>query len=613
MGRKKIVSFYSSYQIYWLSMLKKSFSLSLDFAGDYVRIVSFLPNIYAFENKAQFFMPKNQVKDVYKKMKEKSKEKPYEDHFDTERKKEKIRKEYQLFNQFMKFLLSIQNIYYPYARSGLKTIRISGKQETWFKSKKAFKLDNELKYQGLSTNDVAKWYWILANLSQRMLGSSRADWMQLWKNISWDKKEKLEGKVRIGVDYLQWSIMLKRGIEEYLDREIPDIDEINNFSADDILGVKTNIWDCQRYSLRSIRNARFIDIGLKDEEEFKSIFKKIIKSDLNNIEIEKEVVKFKKMGFYIDWQDKIICFNTKHLKPKNFYYDKNKRLFYLLNSFSLDYQAKVIVFVEGKTEEEILPKVFKWRYRMTPENYGIEFINFQGVDKLLSTSKNAEKLRELIIGIQKELKKTVLPEVKKQNLNRIIRRLKEVDIVISNWTSFLSYNLEKWQIIPFFLSDDEGNIKHFLEAEKPIRFNGVNYNVPQEWYFLWGEDNQNKPFVGNNFELVNFSNQEISTVLSKILGKKISEKDIQVLRDNEKGINKIDPTVVKKKVLINNKLLEHMFGKYEEDKNDFLLERPIFKVLDKIMNLVLVNHLPIDRRIELENKEYIKKLLNRNK
>jgi len=609
-GRRKIVSFYSSYQIYWLSMLKKAFSLSVDFAGEDVRVVSFLPNIYAFENKAQFFISKNQVKDVYKKVKEKSKEKPYEEHFDIERRRENIGKEYQLFNQFLKFLLSIQNIYYPYARSGSKTIRISGKQETWFKFKKDFKLDNELKYLGLSIDDVAKWYWILADLSQRMLGSSKADWIQLWKNISWDKKEKLEGNARLGVDYLQWAIMLKRVIEEYLDREIPDIDEINNFSANDILEVETNVWDCQRYSLRSIRNARFIDIGLKDEEEFKSIYKKIIKSDLNNIEIEKEIAKFKKMGFYINWPNRTICFNEKKLNIKNYYHDKYKRLFYLINSFNLDYQAKIIVFVEGKTEEQILPKVFQWYFGTTPDNYGIEFINFRGVDQLLSTSKSAEKLRELMIDIQKELKKTVLAEEKKQNLNRIIRKLKEVDIVISNWTSFLSYNLEKWQIIPFFLSDDEGNIKHFLEAEKPIKFNGTNYNIPREWYFLWGEDNQNKPYKGNNFELANFNDNEISAVLSQVLEKKIEEQDIQTLRDDKKGIKAIDPIIDREKILISSKLFEHVFKKYDENKKNSLLERPVFKAIDKIINLALVNHFPIDRRIELENKNYIERILS---
>ena len=609
-GRKKIVSFYSSYQIYWLSMLKRAFSFNMNFIGDDIKVSSFLPNIYDFENNATFSII--EMKKFYDKLKEISEKQTFKEYFNFKGKKEKLEKEYKIFNLFLKFLITIQNIYYPYARSGSKTIRISGDQIKWFKMKKDFNLDNELKYLSVKVEDVAMWYWILSNISQKILGASGSDWAQLWKNISWDKKEKLEGNNRLGIDYLQWAVMLKRAIEEYLVREIPDIDEMTTFGPKDVLTVKTNIWNCQQHSLRSIRNGRLINIDLEDEKALNSIFKKIVKSVVNKIEIEEEFSKFKKMGFYIDWQDKIICFNEKKLNVKNFYHDKYKRLFYLSNSFRLDYQPRVIVFVEGKTEEEILPKVFNWYYGKMSDSLGIEFIDFKGVDQLLSTSKNAEKLKKLLVDIQKEAKQKVISYEKRKILNKLTKDLKKVKIVISNWTSFLSYNLEKWQIIPFFLSDNEGNVKHFLEAETPIRFKGKNYNIPQEWRFLWGVDNHNIPFTGDNFELANFSNHEIATVLNGILEENIKEKEVQKLRESKKGINVLDSRIKKNKVRINEKLFNDIFDNYKKDHDDSLFKRPIFNVIKKIIDLTVRNYPPSDRRIELENKNYIEKLLSRS-
>jgi hypothetical protein len=419
--------------------------------------------------------------------------------------------------------------------------------------------------------------------------------------------------VTLGIDYLQWAVMLKRAIEEYLVREIPDIDEMTTLGPKDVLTVKTNIWNCQQHSLRSIRNGRLIDIDLEDEKALNSIFKKIVKSIVNKIEIEEEFSKFKKMGFYIDWQEKIICFNEKKLNVKNFYHDKYKRLFYLSNSFRLDYQPRVIVFVEGKTEEEILPKIFRWYYGKMPDSLGIEFIDFKGVDQLLSTSKNAEILRDFLIDIQIKTKQKGLSNKERETLNQIIRNLKKVDTVISNWTSFLSYNLEKWQIIPFFLSDNEGNVKHFLEAEAPIRFKGKNYNIPQEWRFLWGVDNHNVPFAGNNFELANFSDHEIATAINEILESNIEDEEVQELRISKRGINVLDPGVEKNKIRINKKLFSNMVINYEKDKDDSLLKRPIFNVINKIYNLAAMGTFasPGDRRVELMNINYIEKILSK--
>ena len=609
-GRKKTVSFYSSYQIYWLSMLKRAFSFNINFIGDDIKVSSFLPNIYDFENNATFSIIEMKV--FYEKLKEVSEKQTFKEYFNFKGKKEILEKEYKIFNQLLKFLINIQNIYYPFARSGSKTISISGDQSKWFEMKKGFNLNNELNYLNLKIEDVARWYWILSNRSKEILGASGSDWVQLWKNISWDKKEKLEGNNRLGIDYLQWAVMLKRVIEEFLVREIPDIDEIINFGPGDVLKVKTNSWNCQQHSLRSIRNSRFLDIDLEDEKLLNSIFKKIVKPVVNKTELEEEFSKFKKMGFYIDWNDKTICFNEKKLNVKNYYHDKYKRLFYLSNSFKLDYQPRVIVFVEGKTEENILPKIFKWYFGTMPDSLGIEFIDFKGVDQLLSTSKNAEKLRKLLIDIEINVKQKIKSNENKKTLNKLIKDFKKVDIVTSNWTSFLSYNLEKWQIFPFFLSDNEGNIKHFLQAETPISFMGKNYNVPQEWYYLWGVDNQNTPFTGDNFELANFSNHEITTAIKEILESAVEDEEVQKLREIKKGINALGPEVKYKKIEINEKLVDNMFNNYEKDQDDSSLKRPIFKVIKKITDLAPIRiQASPDRRVELMNINYIEKILSK--
>jgi len=609
-GRKKTVSFYSSYQIYWLSMLKRAFSFNINFIGDDIKVSSFLPNIYDFENNATFSIIEMKV--FYEKLKEVSEKQTFKEYFNFKGKKEILEKEYKIFNQLLKFLINIQNIYYPFARSGSKTMSISGDQSKWFEMKKDFNLNNELNYLNLKIEDVARWYWILSNRSKEILGASGSDWAQLWKNISWDKKKKLEGNNRLGIDYLQWAVMLKRVIEEFLVREIPDIDEIINFGPGDVLKVKTNSWNCQQHSLRSIRNSRFLDIDLEDEKLLNSIFKKIVKPVVNKTELEEEFSKFKKMGFYIDWNDKTICFDEKKLNVKNFYHDKYKRLFYLSNSFKLDYQPRVIVFVEGKTEEKILPRIFKWHYGTTPDSLGIEFIDFKGVDQLLSTSKNAEKLRKLLVDIEINVKQKIKSNENKKTLNKLIKDFKKVDIVTSNWTSFLSYNLEKWQIFPFFLSDNEGNIKHFLQAETPISFMGKNYNVPQEWYYLWGVDNQNTPFTGDNFELANFSNHEITTAIKEILESAVEDEEVQKLREIKKGINALGPEVKYKKNEINEKLVDNMFNNYEKDQDDSSLKRPIFKVIKKITDLAPIRiQASPDRRVELMNINYIEKILSK--
>ena len=59
-------------------------------------------------------------------------------------------------------------------------------------------------------------------------------------------------------------------------------------------------------------------------------------------------------SFYKNHQERVPILE----KDKNYFYDRYKRLFYLSNDFKLDYQPRVMVFVEGGTEQKILPEIF---------------------------------------------------------------------------------------------------------------------------------------------------------------------------------------------------------------------------------------------------------------
>lgn len=354
--------------------------------------------------------------------------------------------------------------------------------------------------------------------------------------------------------------MLKRFIEDYCGREILDIDEISNISPNDILEFNPPEMDQYGVLLRASRNKMYFD----------------------------------------------------HEENKYYLNDRYKKLFYFANDFDLNYPPRIMVFVEGETEEEMFPIIFEWFYNK-PENLGIEFVNFKGVSKLLSTSKNARELKKLIEELQAELRAPVFKSnTKNKKLSKLIKDLKKTDIVISNWTSFISYNLKKWQIIPFFVSDDEGDVRHFLDSGRPIKFKNKNYNIPDEWKYLWGITNDNKPFNGNNFEFANFSDEEIVIAINKVLEDEIDIKKVKDIRESSEGIKKIDNRLNKhnKKREVVRVLFNNLFKQYEENNDESILERPIFTLTGKILDLTNSNHPPVNRNIEIMNKEYILKLLN---
>ncbi len=94
----------------------------------------------------------------------------------------------------------------------------------------------------------------------------------------------------------------------------------------------------------------------------------------------------------------------------------------------MDYHPRVIIFVEGDTEEIMIPKFFEL-YGYNFMDLGFEIFNIGGIANF-----NGAKLTF-------------------QNENK-----KYVKKVISNFKHLVNFNFELWQAIPFFIGDNENNI-----------------------------------------------------------------------------------------------------------------------------------------------------------
>ena len=194
--KQKIVSFYSGFQIYWLEGLNKSFSITLNLAGDEINASSSIVLIDNRQGQGSFSLAK--IDDFVARLKEVAKKEPFKEFFDMEKKKEKLKEDYKEFDKFLKFLLSVQSVYFPYAKSGGGTIQITGDEKKWHETKRNFKLEIVLNKIDIKIEDVTGWCKILSDKAQNILGIKGGDWVQLWKNIAWRKKDELEERVGLG-------------------------------------------------------------------------------------------------------------------------------------------------------------------------------------------------------------------------------------------------------------------------------------------------------------------------------------------------------------------------------------------------------------------------------
>lgn len=448
-----------------------------------------------------------------------------------------------VFENFVNLLIAVQ-IYAPYGRSNLRTIILNSEIDYFYQNLEKFDLDEVLNIINLESDELYKAYSVICRSLKELLGSN--DIIQLWKNIAWSKKDKCIGYTRLGIEYLQWAMMLKRCIENYLGREIFDVDEVEGDwrKIRDVLPSNET-----GRTLRGVRNDWYRN-KLNDEYEFR----------LNR-----------------------------------------KKLYYLANSLTLDYHPRVIIFVEGDTEEKMIPKFFDF-YGYDFRNLGFEIVNVGGIANFHGAK----------LTFQKENKKY---EKK----------------VISNFKHLVNFNFELWQAIPFFIGDNENNILKNLKEDllfdtkklissfdnRPteeviqeiVDENGeINESLLKNWYHVWVRD----------FELDNFKPIELKVAINDVCEKEYSLSDIEEIyysRENDKkiGIKSLGKKVEDNKISINIKAFDNLVEYYEKTKDPKVFERPIFKVIERLFDIYDTNHQPINTKHALMNREELSKSILRGK
>ncbi|MHB1403856.1 MAG: TOPRIM nucleotidyl transferase/hydrolase domain-containing protein [Thiobacillus sp.] len=524
--KQKIVSFYSNFQIWQLPKIKRlteitfTHEISRFHADDrdvsveegkvYLDIKARV-ELYNEEEAQQLDRPLNSNQEIRAVIER------FKRSLDLRSKKEAWGRR-EDFNKFLKYLLAVQSIYIPFAKSGSGKIQLAIEWEKWNELKQNFNLDSILKMLDLRIEDIAKWYKILAEEALRILGIKRDDWVQLFESISWGKKDELEGSTRLGLEYLHWAIMLKKILEVHIHKKVLDLDEMSSVAYDDVL----------KYEQGMINRKR-------DAHQ-----------------------------------------------DKEYYFDRHKKLFYLANDFGLDYQPRVTVYVEGKTEEVVFPGFFENYFGYEPEKLGVEFISIKGISQFF--------------GRETSLRKSTGSYERK---------------IISNFNNLASYNLNKWQIIPYFIGDNENDIKILMQSGVSIYFNGKQYSFPRDWQYMWGATNNNRPYRGKDFEMANFNDEELAAASSEVSGKQIKSSEIKSKRDSREGLKQVNEEISKHKVDLARKLYSNLLDKYERTNDDTLFERPIFDAFSKIRELAVLNHPPVSREIQLKNKEYIEGILEK--
>ena len=452
---------------------------------------------------------------------------------------EKTCEEKHNFNHenFVNLLIAIQ-LYSPYGRSNLKTISIRDKNEKVFYNKlEEFNLDEALKIINIKQDSLYEAYVTVCNELKNLLGSN--DIIQLWKHIKWSKKDKCVGHTRLGIEYLQWAMMLKKCIENYCGHEILDVDETNG----DWEKVRDTLPQNETgRTLRGVRNKWYTN-KLTDEYEFR----------LNR-----------------------------------------QKLYYLCNSLSLDYHPRVIVFVEGYTEEIMIPKFFEFcGYNF--KNLGFEIININGISNFYGS----------------EIK------LKDEN-NKYLRK------VISNFKHLINFNFHLWQAIPFFIGDNENNIHELIMEGEIFDINKlieefddrdpkdvinelekehgdeINKTLIESWTHIWDYD----------FELDNFTSEELKNAINEVCKTNVSSKDIDNLKNiddykSKKGIKSLIGENCNK-IEINKKAFNNMKKNYD-DTDSKVFKRPIFEVIKKLLNINRKNYQPINTIIALKYRERINK------
>ena len=418
-----------------------------------------------------------------------------------------------LNSKFIDLMIGIQ-IYAPFGRSNMHFYKPNTPEEVYFDNLKKYDLTEVLKTVDAKEDDLFKFYAVICRKLPELLGSEFA--IQLWKNIAWHKKEACIGQTRLGIEYLQWAMMLKKCIETHIGREIYDVDEIDMSWED----IKNNIpSEDKDRSIRGCRNEDYTN-ELTDEYEFNR---------------------------------------------------KRKRMFYLANSLTLDYHPKIILFVEGKTEKIMIPKFFEF-YGYNCNDFGIEIIDIGGILKLY-------------------------------NKTHILNSDKPNKSWVNNFRNLIQFNLDYWQAIPFFIGDRENGIidkikkgelfdteamiQQLNRHDLKISNNSpeLNSKMIEEWTHIWETD----------FESDNYTFKELENAAKEVCGNDIKLNKNETLSKN--------PKIKRNKIEINKKAFDNLVEYYKKTKDETVWERPIFKIIDKLLDMSILNPSPVNTQHKIRNKK----------
>ena len=112
-------------------------------------------------------------------------------------------------------------------------------------------------------------------------------------------------------------------------------------------------------------------------------------------------------------------------------------------------------------------------------------------------------------------------------------------------------------------------------------------------------------------ELANFDNIEISHTATSALNRSVSPEEIEYLRKHGAGLAQLGIDKGKAKFVM--KLFDVLFEKYENTHDERIFDRPIFKVIDRIVEIAGLNHPSVDTQIEIENMKIIEGMLGQGR
>jgi hypothetical protein len=452
------------------------------------------------------------------------------------------------YYEIRKILIKIQKFFYPASQSNGRTVVTTS---DYYEN---IKLLNNSKPEDIDVDEIqlARAYKILANRAEELMGNT----LQLWKNITVLQRKELTGITRLGIDYLEWSLMLKRCLEFKTGHEILDIDEIDSLSESFI--VKTDPSKMEDYFV-SRRNFRNRMLG----DHYHSIY--------------------------------------------------SKRLYYMSNELDINFLPNIKVYTEGETEVFLLEVVLNLLYGYTKDrNLGIVFENVQGSSKYLSIEKHLSEIREILKNISSSEKIDLITKNSKTKLNKKINSFNEKykDFTYAQLQNKISSEINDWQIIPYFFFDNEGTIGDFLTLSK-ISIQRKGYHIPS---FLRSISFKQKgKYKGNSIELTNFTNEEIVLAIKKTLSVEIQEFEIQNLRDNEKSLGSLErygkelkkPTILPQFCKELSLILQH--------KTDIeLREIPLAQIADNIVLLSLRNFRPTNKVSLEKNFQILQKAFHKD-